>query len=173
MAKSDPIDRALATFPKLYYYAPPLPKTLTVGGKKVNVKAPRDAILWLLEVLSDEVGQECCLNGDLQDLIQRCHPGLEPPGFTRYTNELKKAGLITKSYGANERDKQLSLTKRGREVLAAIKRDRREHVVKFLFEGLTSTEQNGLASALEQLARKMWPKIKEAIERPSKRKSRG
>src|SRR5436190_11360034 len=111
--KPSPIDLALNVFPKLYYYAPPLPKTLMVNGKAVNVKAPRDAILWLLDVLTKERGETCCANGELQDLIQRCHPGLEPSGFTRYTAELKKAGLIDKAHGRDEKNKQLSLTPDG------------------------------------------------------------
>lgn len=170
MASLTPIDRALATFPKLYYYAAALPSTLTVRGKKVKVKAPRDAILWFLDVLAREQGGECCLNGELQDLIQRCHPGLEPSGFSRYTSELKKAGLINKDFGKDEKNKQLSLTKRGTEVLDAIKAHRRQNAVKFLFEGLKPNEQQALAAQLEAVADQTWPKIKEAIEKPTPRR---
>ena len=173
MANLTPIDRALATFPKLYYYAPALPSTLTVRGKKVKVKAPRDAILWFLDILAREQGGECCPNGELQDLIQRCHPGLKPSGFSRYTRELKRAGLINKDFGGDEKTKQLSLTKRGVEVLGAIKAHRRENVVKFLFERLKPNDQNALAAQLEAVAEQMWPKIKEAIEKPAARRRTG
>lgn len=172
MSKRDPIDRALASFPKLYYYVPPLPKTLIVGGKSVNVKSPRDAILWLLETLAKDTKKGHCLHGDLQDLIQRWHPGLSASGFSRLTSELKRKRFITKSQhsGQDDRNKQLSLTKQGERVLDAIKAHRRENVVGFLFEGQKPPDQTKLADNLERVAGQFWPKIKEAIKPHLKRR---
>jgi DNA-binding MarR family transcriptional regulator len=173
LPKENPLDRALACFPKLYYYAPNLPKFIKVSGRNVNVKAPRDAILWLLDELAKDSGEGYCLNADLQDLIQRNHPGLEPPGFTRLTRELSNEGLITKSlHRGDDLNKHLALTKKGHEVLAAIKKHRRENSVAFLFEGLSPKEKDMLAHRLEMVAKQFWPKIKEAITQPAKRRKK-
>jgi DNA-binding MarR family transcriptional regulator len=174
VSKRDPIDRALASFPKLYHYIPPLPKTLNVGGKKVNVKSPREAILWLLETLTKDTRKPHCLHGDLQDLIQRWHPGMTPARFSGITSELKRFGFITKSQhsGQDDRTKQLALTKRGQSLLAAIKAYRRDTIVNSLFTGLNARQRDKLADSIEAVAAWTWPKIKEVIKPHSQPRAR-
>ena len=166
MSKGTPITRALASFPKLYYYTPPLPKRLVVDGETFLVKSPRDATLWLLETLAADTKKKHCLQGHLLDLVRRWHPGMTAPRFSRMTSDMRTKGLITISEdGDDRRANRLALTKKGRTVLAAIKAHRRKNVVAFLFEGLNPIEQNALADRLEAVAERFWPKIKEAIHR--------
>lgn len=164
MSKGTPISQALASFPKLYYYVPPLPTKLTIAGETILVKAPRDATLWLLEVLAQDEKKKYCLQGQLLDLIRRCYPGMTAPAFSRLTNAMKADGLLTKSEdGGDTRQNRLALTRKGRTVLNAIKAHRRKNVVAFLFKGLESDEQQKLARNLVEIANRFWPKIKDAI----------
>lgn len=164
MTKS-PIDRALSTFPKLYYYVPPLPRKIRIGENTVELRPRLDTTLWLLECLASDNKKGFCLQGQLQDIVQRYHPTMSNTSFSTLTSDLHDEGYITKSLhgGDDDRLKQLSLTKEGEKLLTAIKTLRRDGVISFLFERLTPAEQEALASSLEAVADRTWPKIKEAI----------
>ena len=169
LSRRTPISRALACFPKLYYYVPPLPNRIPVGEESVYVKNPRDAILWLLETLANDAKKPYCQQAQLLDLIQRWYPGMTPARFSAITRDLEKKGFITKAHssGKDNRPKQLALTKSGGDVLDAIKAHRRASVVEFLFQGLNNKRQEALAVSLERVAARFWPKIKEAIDSES------
>ena len=177
MSKTAPFDRALASFPKLYHYIPPLPKTLKVGQKNVDVKSPRDTTLWLLETLAIDSKQSYCLQDQLQALVQRCHPGMTKQRFSRLTTELHNEDFIVKSphpsLDGPGRNNELTLTRLGKRVLAAIKTERRKTVVSFFFKGLTQDQQSKLADNLEVVAARTWEEIKKAIPDPTvKRRTR-
>jgi DNA-binding PadR family transcriptional regulator len=82
--------------------------------------------------------------------------------LTKELNRLLAAKLIVSRIRPHDkRERELTLTTKGRQVLEEVKNQRRE-VLELLFDKLDSDQMTMVASGLDQVAAATWPKMKES-----------
>jgi hypothetical protein len=117
-----------ALFLSLYYQTPVLRDhasiRVPVGSKKIVIEEPTDAILVLLETLS-ESGEGFCIQGKLEDLVRKWYSVETSSSFDKSLAMLDNAKCISKEPNpSNKRQNKLRLTPRGKRVCAMVKADR-------------------------------------------------
>jgi DNA-binding PadR family transcriptional regulator len=177
--EKEAVEKALQTFPRLYYFVPPitpfsidvLPDQVKILAKqlglkkgqehlakKIKIKKPLDTILWLLDTLTgeqDNDGGYC-----LQDMLLHLTSRWTGVNFTKELNKLYAAGLIkNRILKSDKRKRELALTALGRKILEKIKDQRRE-LLSLLFKDQESSQMEMVTAALEVVAIATWPIMK-------------
>jgi DNA-binding PadR family transcriptional regulator len=153
--------------PKFYYFISSL-EPLRIPNQKNGPKEPKEirigerqyATLWLLDTLiKEKVNTNSCLQSDFEHVIHWWCPSMDQGGFSRLISSLEKADLVeSKTYSSDDRFKEISLTKTGREMVNQVKNEKLKslrHLIK-----LVGNRQD-VMDALRELAELTWPIMKE------------
>ena len=155
MAEEDNVlRRALEGFPKLYYFFPITSRVIKLPSVKVQIDEPLDAILWVVELLSEDT----CLQGEVQAIVRWWYP---QAAFARSLRYLVRTGCIEQTpFEQDLRKKILTLTPTGKMVLDEIKSDRQEFM-RLLFEQLSEREVESIIPILERISSLAWKTLRE------------
>jgi len=167
MNQAQAVEKALRAFPQIYYFVPVIkgfevailtPKTKSKSKrsrtKKIQIKKPLDAILWMIDSLCGS-GKSFCPQSQVKHLVSRW----TNVNFNKEIGKLYEAKLIEGRDDPNNRQKrQLKLTSKGQKTLARIK-DQRKEVIRLLFDGnrLEPKDIEEIALSIERLAAATWP----------------
>jgi DNA-binding MarR family transcriptional regulator len=155
----DAVRRAIDLFPKLYYFMPLMrPQEVKVNRRKLKVKEPIGAILWLAELLAAEGNTSACVQSDLEKLVHWWYPQV---GLSKALGTLRKAGLIEQERPpeGDRRTNLLSLTDKGKAILVLIKNER-EETIRDLFQGVPEAALQHAVLIIEQLSQFTWSAMK-------------
>lgn len=167
MTQAEAVAKALQAFPKIYYFVPiirafevdaPPAKHKSSGKakktKKLQIRKPLDAILWMIDSLCTE-GNGYCSQLQVQHLVSRW----TKLNFNKEIRKLYDAKLIDgRDNPANRQKRQLRLTAKGRRTLDRVK-DQRKDVLRLLFDKkkIDQQQMESIASSIEIIASATWP----------------
>jgi hypothetical protein len=167
MTQAEAVAKALQAFPKIYYFVPiikafevdvPSAKRRSSSKakktKKLQIRKPLDAILWMIDSLCAQ-GNGYCSQLQVQQLVSRW----TKLNFNKEIGKLYDADLIDgRDDPANRQKRQLKLTRKGRNTLDRVKNQRKE-VLRLLFDKKKLDEQQmeAIASSIEIIASATWP----------------
>jgi len=159
------VDALLECYPRIAFFFPTIrPYGLTAEGSTMQVREHVAGLLWMVGLLHDERGM--CPLLDLRRVFMRWWPSTAAKtNFAHYLRELIDEKLLTETVAERDRRRRtVRLTKRGTEVLRAIRESRRNAVAE-------ATQHLGaeLTSQLVALANQVAPILWRAARSPLRR----
>jgi hypothetical protein len=154
-----------SVFLNLYYRTPLLRGnsaiSVPIGRHRLTIKEPADAIVLLLEILSDS-GGGFCFQGDLEDRVRQWYGVETSSSFDKSLAILDNLHCVTKQRNpSNKRQNKLELTAHGRQLAARIRTDRVQALAP-LMEALGDCApplREQLGNALTDLLHTIQPQV--------------
>lgn len=166
-----------ALFLGLLYSTPVLRQGTAIvvptGSKTIEIKEPTDAILILLEMLSN-TPDGFCFQGQLEDLVRRWFGVKTSSSYDKSLAMLDDAKCISKERNpSNKRQNKIRLTAKGKRVCAIVKADRTKALDPLVVavKTLSPTVRENLSAALVLLLEAAQRQIQDGVvHRASKKK---
>lgn len=150
----------LELFPKFYFFTPTLFRhRREFEGNYFIFDEPMDAILWMLELHTDDSPDTFFMRSDLENLVCSWYGKQGKSTFNRSYSKLLEHGFLTPRPSASDRRfDEIQMTQRGRALLSQIKQERLLSIepVRVVIEALPLEQREDFLSILEKIADAAW-----------------